>query len=238
MMTITIPFDLAPEVVLGALGILAAAVLVILVRRGLHRSRATDWGALLNGEDGAAYSLSYVMTAPIYLLLVCVIIEAALTMTVKLGTSYAAFAAARSYAVWLPLSGQAEQKAQQAAAQAMTPFAADKGGGGGGGIGSAYRQYAGGEAHSVSSGYVDRKRGYAGGATEVSLYSAPANWDGDVKVTVRYRMPFRIPAIGRILGFGTVLTLESHATVMVEGVKGKSIGEPNPLGIQYDPGEL
>jgi hypothetical protein len=51
-------------------------------------------------------------------------------------------------------------------------------------------------------------------------------------------MPFRIPAIGRILGYGRSMTIESHATMQVEGVKGKSIGEPNPLGIVYDPGEL
>jgi hypothetical protein len=167
-----------------------------------------------------------------------VIIEAALTMVVKLGTSYAAFAAARSYAVWLPSNpGMASEKAQQAAAQAMTAFASADGGGGGG-YGSAYRQYAGSEAHSVSASYVDRKRGSAGGATSVSLDSSPSSWNGDLKVTVHYRMPFRIPAIGRILGFGRSMMIKSEATIQVEGVKGKPIGTSRPLGIQYDPGEL
>lgn len=218
--------------------VVAAALVAAAVRAGRMPLRCTGWVMLAAGEEGAAYSLSYVMVFPLYALLVCVIIETALTMTVKLGTTYAAYAAARSYAVWLPLSGQADQKARQAAAQAMTPFAADKGGGGGGSLASAYARYASGEAHRVSGGTVASKRGFAEGATEVRLDSSPTSWNGDVQVTVRYRMPFRMPAVGRLLGFGTSLTIESSATVQVEGVKGKSIGEPNPLGIRYDPGEL
>jgi hypothetical protein len=63
-------------------------------------------------------------------------------------------------------------------------------------------------------------------------------WDGDVRVTVRYEMPFHIPAVGRFLGFGRSLTLQSRAVMPVEAVKEKPIGASDPLGIHYDPGEL
>jgi Flp pilus assembly protein TadG len=222
----------------GAAVLCGSAVAAVLLAPDRRARRAVRPAALAADESGAAYALSYVMVMPVYLLLVCVIIEAALTMVVKLGTTYAAFAAARSYAVWLPANpGLADQKAQQAAAQAMTAFAGDRGGGGGG-YGSSYQRYAAGEATRVSASYVDRKRAAAGGATRVSLDSAPSNWNGDVSVTVHYDMPFHIPAVGRILGFGRSMTISSRATTEVEGVKGKPIGSPRPLGIQYDPGEL
>ncbi len=55
---------------------------------------------LVFDEDGAAYTLSYVMVIPVYALLICLIIESVLMMTAKLGTVYAAFAAARTASVW------------------------------------------------------------------------------------------------------------------------------------------
>ena len=51
-------------------------------------------------EDGAAYTLSYVMVIPVYALLICLIIETCLMLTAKLGTVYAGYAAARSASVW------------------------------------------------------------------------------------------------------------------------------------------
>ena len=55
---------------------------------------------LANDEDGAAYTLSYVMVIPVYALLICLIIESVLMLTAKLGTVYAAYAAARTASVW------------------------------------------------------------------------------------------------------------------------------------------
>ena len=54
---------------------------------------------LASDEDGAAYTLSYVMVIPLYALLICLIIESVLMMTAKLGTVYSAYAAARTASV-------------------------------------------------------------------------------------------------------------------------------------------
>jgi hypothetical protein len=236
----------------------AVVVLGFLGRKALRGTGRKEWAALASDEDGAAYSLSYVLTFPLYLILVCLIIEAALAVTVKLGTVYAAYAAARSYIVWLPArpanAGLVEQKAHQAAAQAMTPFASSERrhlaafGGGSGSSGSvyaqAYQKYAGGDSVHLPSSYIQAKRAVAEAATQVSLDSAPAAWDGDVTVTVRYRMPFHVPAVGRLFGASRVggvyvYPMQSTATLQVEGVKGKGLSTSgNPLGIRYDPGEL
>lgn len=54
-----------------------------------------------NYDDGASYSLTYVMAFPIVAMLVAVMLESMLLMLAKQGTQYAAYAAARSAAVWV-----------------------------------------------------------------------------------------------------------------------------------------
>ena len=51
-------------------------------------------------ERGSAYVLPYVMTFPIYFLLVCIMIQATMIIMVKMGVQYAAYAASRSAIVW------------------------------------------------------------------------------------------------------------------------------------------
>ena len=82
-------------------------------------------------EDGAAYTLSYVMVIPMYALLTCIIIEAVLMMTAKLGTVYSAFAAARTASVWSSATTweKTMEKAKAAATKSMTPFASGTHGG-------------------------------------------------------------------------------------------------------------
>ena len=65
-----------------------------------NRRRRSGLVRFLRDEEGAAYSLSFVMVIPIFALMICLIIEGALIMTAKLGTVYAAFAAARTASVW------------------------------------------------------------------------------------------------------------------------------------------
>ena len=82
-------------------------------------------------EEGAAYTLSYVMVIPVYALLICMIIESVLMFTAKLGTVYAAFAAVRTATVWSSATTweKAQEKAKRAATKAMTPFASGTHGG-------------------------------------------------------------------------------------------------------------
>ena len=65
--------------------------------------RCRAWGSLrrfAHDEEGAAYSLSFVMVIPIYGALDVLDHRRTLILTAKLGTVYAAYAAARTASVW------------------------------------------------------------------------------------------------------------------------------------------
>jgi hypothetical protein len=116
---------------LWAVGLLASAVLV---RRAFRLRPWKSVAAFAADEHGASYALSYVLTFPFYLLLMCLIMQATLILMVKIGTVYAAHAAARAAIVWGPSQPErpskeddgyrrASKKAHRAAALAMAPFA-------------------------------------------------------------------------------------------------------------------
>ena len=86
-----------------------------------------------SNEDGVSYSLPYVLTFPIFMLVMAVFIQATLILMAKIGTMYAANNACRTYIVW-QAAGQGasvagididypQYKARRAASQAMVPFA-------------------------------------------------------------------------------------------------------------------
>ncbi len=160
-------------------------------------------------EEGSAYTLSYVMVIPVYALLICLIIETSLMLTAKLGTVYAAYAAARSASVWSSATTweKAQEKAQHAAIKTMTPFAS----GTQNFLNSAavdavpdaamyvatYQLYA---KKPVSIQYLLKKYGYAVLHTKVEIEGPPATWDAEIKAKVTYEFPFNVPGIGRIIG--------------------------------------
>ena len=76
------------------------AIMSAVLFRGFSGFR---WGTLHRfaaDEEGAAYTLPYVLTLPIMMLLFCLIIQATLILLVKIGTINAAYAASRSVIVW------------------------------------------------------------------------------------------------------------------------------------------
>ena len=183
-------------------------------------------------EGGAAYSLSFVMVIPIYALLICLIIEAALILTAKLGTVYAAFAAARTASVWSSHTSweKTQEKAQRAALQAMVPFAsgtqslisnvptdADTVADGLYYIG-AYQAYA---KDAQSTKYLASKYGYASRNVKVTIEGPPASSDAPIVAKVTYQFPFNVPGIARILGDkgpdGYFFNISSTATIPNEG---------------------
>jgi TadE-like protein len=223
------------------------ASFVLVSRRWLLKGRSQRWQDLVEGEDGAAYSISYVFVMPIYLLLVCLMTETALVLFVKMGTEYAAYAAARSAVVWLPAQPPiVEQKIRLAAVNAMTPFASSSSlhgqgmGSGGRGAGTfveAYQRFARGAA---SSSYITAKYRYAEGATKVHWSPAHPRLNESVKVTLTYEMPLNTPGAGRILGHksssGQFYSLPITSTVALpdEGPVGaESQPSGNPIGIEY-----
>lgn len=157
-------------------------------------------------EDGAAYTLSYVMVIPMYAILICLIIESVLMLTAKLGTVYAAFAAARSASVWSSATTweKAMEKAKFAATKSMTPFASGTHGGLLNAVSSESAAYVA-EYHlyvkrPISDKFLLSKFGYAKKHVKVDIAGPPTAWDAPIVAKVTYEFPFNIPGIGRILG--------------------------------------
>lgn len=150
--------------------------------------------------------MAYVMVVPLLILLVALVVESAMMMTAKVGTVYAAHAAARSLSVQTSASGwsTAQDRMQEAARLAMVPFACGGLAASGSDISShqrefadAYRRWA---LEPVSKSYLDRKLNETNQALDVRLRQRPINWDSEIHVTVVYQFPFRVPGIGRLLG--------------------------------------
>jgi hypothetical protein len=161
---------------------------------------------LLLDEDGAAYTISYVMVIPVYALLICMIIESVLMLTAKLGTVYASFAAVRTATVWSSATtwDKAQEKAKRAATKAMAPFAS----GTHGGIekaataeavsfDAAYHAYV---KTPISDKFLLNKYGYAQEHVKVEIDGPPTDATAPITAKVTYEFPFNIPGIARLFG--------------------------------------
>ncbi len=191
-------------------------------------------------EDGAAYTLSYVMVIPMYALLICMIIESMLMMTAKLGTVYAAFAAVRTATVWSSATtwDKAQEKAKHAAMKAMTPFASGTHGGLEKAASAealsyeaAYHAYV---KQAISDKFVLSKFGYAQAHVKVEINGPPTDATAPITAKVTYEFPFNIPGIARLFGHRSndgkfYFPLTSEATLDNEAPQ----DERKTIGIGY-----
>jgi Flp pilus assembly protein TadG len=223
-------------------------VLLALTRKMLRDRRAGGLKRLVLDEDGAAYSISYVMVFPLYLLLVCLVVEATLLLVVKLGTMYAAYAGGRSAVVWLSADpDRADDRCHRAAVQALAPFASSSDVHAEGFApprrpGEEYRYALAYKAHTLNSGkasagYLTAKYRYAARATTVKIDRSSEKWDADVTIAVTYHAPLRVPGVSLILGrpapwpgarFRTY-PIESRITLRNEAPK----NDNQTLGVDY-----
>ncbi len=193
--------------------IVSAAICTLLTVKAIRGLRWRHMRDMNADEAGAAYTLSYVMIIPLYMLLMCLMIETPLIMSAKLGTVYSGYASARSASVWSSATEwkEAEKKAKLAGLKAFIPFAS-----------GTQPIYAGGvpkpeerrmlftyaKAYMVANGtegrvelpyYLGKKASYASKHFKVEL-KEPESWDSDIVVTTTYEFPFNVPGIGRLLG--------------------------------------
>ncbi len=188
-------------------------------------------------ECGGAYTLSYAMAIPFLMLLVALVVETTLMMSAKLGTVYAAYAAARSASVYSSASEweQARAVIERAARQAMVPF-------GSGAIrgsdssptGEAYvRAYRQWVTTRVSRGYVRAKMSDVEEHLSVSIDGPATAWNSDITAEVTYKFPFHVPGIGKLIGQqapgGFVFPLTSRVVLQNEGPQ----NHQQDLGIGY-----
>tara|TARA_R110002049_G_scaffold4601_4_gene31966 strand:- start:244060 stop:244704 length:645 start_codon:yes stop_codon:yes gene_type:complete len=193
---------------------------------------------LAQDEDGAGYTLSYVMAIPVLVMLVAMLVESAIMLTAKLGTVHAAYVAARVASVQATAGdwNAARDKIEKAGRQAMIPFASGSQQGSSSSptndsdYRKAYRQWA---DDPVADSYIQSKQRDVRDAVDVNIDGPPATWQSDLTVEVTYEYPFRIPGIGLLIGDasgdGYVFPLTSRVTLVNDGPQNDS----QTLGIGY-----
>jgi len=216
---------------------------------GEERSVKRGWKNLAE-EDGAAYAVPYVMTFPLYALFVGLVVECSLLLVTKVGTMYAAYAAARSAVVWESAKSgsgvistqKMNDKAERAAILAMVPFASGSSQHSGGSAAGAdlvapvltaselYRN-----GRFVNPNYLSRKVRYAAGHTQItSIDRASGAPDALLTANLTFEAPFHIPGIGRFLGQPSgkgyyVIQVRTKAALPSESPQ----NETRDIGIQY-----
>jgi hypothetical protein len=237
----------------------AVLALLGLTRAALTGFGRAGWHQLLLDEEGAAYSISFVLTIPIYTMLIFIVVETTLFLIVKIGTVHAAYAAVRSHIVYSSLDrtqdkSLTKQKREQAAINVMAAFASSnwkhavvlgikqppppaaalnavK-------YYAAYRVYDYDNDHPGTFKYITKKYIYAHIATKVTIKEKSNDWNADVKAIVEYEMPFQLSFIGRILGkrvlpFINVYTVTVRSEAILPNDAPRN--DTRSLGIDYVP---
>jgi hypothetical protein len=104
------------------------------VRHAMKRFSWKSVRGFARSEEGASYALPFVLSFPIYLLLMAVLLQASLILMCKIGTVYAAYGTARTITVWQGHEPENSDdvdwgthylryKAKRTATMAMVPFA-------------------------------------------------------------------------------------------------------------------
>lgn len=202
------------------------------------------WRHILTSEGGLSYSLAYVLTFPLYLTLCLLIFETTLLLMTKIGTVYAAYAGARSAVVWDSMKPNlGSDRIQQSVVSALIPFAMsgdDRTSTAGNPPVSAQRHaqnfkdsYERFGQRSVQANvlFVHYKRVAARTKIDVSI---PNRKHGeDVTVKVRYRSPFLVPGIGRLLDADHAYPFEVEISSTVTLTLERPLNAQGTLGIDY-----
>jgi hypothetical protein len=235
-----------PISIVYALSAVSLIGLFLLIKASAKRIRKSQFARVASEEDGAAYTISYVMVIPCYAMLICMVIETSALLPAKIGSVYAAYAAARTATVWSTATDwdNAEKKAIAAGRHAFVPFASSTQGLRPDAISRESASYV--MAHVAFSDsparekYLLAKFDYAQRAVHVNV-DQPTNWEDDIIATVTYEFPFNIPGISRIFGDrrddgSYYFPIESTVTLMNEAPQNdvdRSQTNTNPLGIGY-----
>jgi len=92
--------------------------------RWAQKTRLRSLHEVWKGESGLSYTLSFMLTVPLYLMLCCIFFETSLLLLAKLGTVYASYAGARSAIVWesMPSPDMRADRFRQSVVTALAPF--------------------------------------------------------------------------------------------------------------------
>ncbi len=192
-------------------------------------------------ESGAGYVLSFAMILPLYVLLICVVLETTFTILAKIGTVHSSFAAARAAIVRVAVSSaedrpegyipdEAREQAKKAAATALVPFASGRDPTARPSQDArtylqAYKSFlaeTSGDA-PFKDDYILKRHACAEYRTSVELTLNDENdpekpWRKTITATVVYDAPYRLPYVGLLLGGkrknGAVVAEISNSTTL------------------------
>jgi hypothetical protein len=216
----------------------AGAALLVL---GWRARPGAGPGRVRDPEGGFDYTVNLVATLPALALLVCLVLETTMILTTKLGTAYAAYAAARSGLVWeLHGPSESQRKAEQAAILAMAPFSSgvlgddsqadDSTREAAAAYAAAYRALTQGP---VSQPYLVAQYLRAARSTTVELLAVSAP---NLAARVAYRYQFRFRVLGYLLADSVdPETGEWSRTIATTAqlTRQEALDDPRPLGIPY-----
>ena len=237
---------LDPISIIYAMSAISLIGLFLLAKTSASRFSTEQIARVASEEDGAAYTISYVMVIPCYALLMCIVIETSALFPAKIGSVYSAYAAARTAAVWSSATEweNAEQKAITAGRRAFVPFASSTHRLESDAISKESASYV--LAHGGFSGsparekYLLAKFSYAQRAVNVSV-DRTEDGSNEITANLTYEFPFNIPGVSRIFGEqrddgSYYFPIKSSVTLMNEAPQTDLDAPPsntNSLGIGY-----
>ena len=196
-------------------------------------------------EAGLSYTLAFVLTVPLYLMICSLFFEVTLLLLAKLGTMYAAYAGARSAVVWESISPASLRsvRVRQAVVSALAPFAIQaRNPGSPVGVSSDEDQQFADDyviaLEQFSETVIRREKIRqhvldVAGKTSVSIDISRYRAGADVIVTVEFRATFLTPVIARLLDpdqtFPYEYPIKSRTTLNLE----RPVSEDGRLGIDY-----
>lgn len=159
--------------------------------------------ALVRRKRGASYALPAALVAPIYLAFVAIVFELGFLLLAGLGTCYAAYAAARSAAVWHSAepADVAALRPRQAAWAALAPFliGRQRGPDTAGPVPPEATASAAGYTAALGRSSGDLQFRIAAARTTVTVEPVAG---GQIRATVAFRAPLYFPVASRLLSRG------------------------------------
>jgi len=233
--------DVTPIILLW---IVSAAMLLFLTGR-LRRMIQLRKKLNLRQEEGTSYILGFVITVPIYLLLVLTILESTMLLMTKIATTYAAYGGCRSTVVWHQFDDDLEvERARQSVVNCLAPLVLS-----GDQIGSRAGN-APPNTYSHAVEYVAALQKFSGDTLRhrklfEHYYRVAARTEIErefvqketlkTTVSVSYRAPLMVPGVARFLDqdgqYPYERVISSQVSMTVEMPQSAS----RTLGINYEP---
>lgn len=202
-------------------------------------------------ECGAAYSLSFVLTIPLYLVFCGLMLETTFLIIARIGTVYAAYAGARSAAAWDALQDPvlASERLHEAICSGLAPFAVSAGfdptasNSASDGLAphmlSAADDYAAAMQKSAGTerdlDSAELVRHYYRICHRVTAHKQHHSQDADhaVSVSVTYRAPLIFPGVARLFDEDHRRPFEYPLTATVHMSRSVATAPRGTLGIDY-----